>query len=154
MIAILASGAINLLPDKTFFIQLGIFFFVVVVLRAYVIGPILTVLKKRQDMGEGARRLAAELSARAKTADDEMEARLAAVRHAAMSHEEALRHAAEEKTKAIIADVRAKEAERFSATEQELAVKRKTAEATLAGQRKELAALILQKIIPGHQERK
>ena len=63
MLTLIASG-INLMPDRTLIIQLGIFLFVIATLQICIFGPVLRIIDKRKsatkDAQEEARRLTAE----------------------------------------------------------------------------------------------
>lgn len=63
------SAEIHLMPDWTFFVQLGIFFFAAVVMNSFMFKPMLRLLKKRREYTVDAQERAASIDAAA----DELE---------------------------------------------------------------------------------
>jgi|GEM_PF-6243761 len=80
--------------DQTFWLQLGIFIFVFVALKALVFNPMLGVFEERSARIAGDQRWAVELNEKAKQDEDRYAAELSAERHVAKTKfEESLRAA-------------------------------------------------------------
>jgi len=94
----IASVTIHLLPDGSFFLQLGIFLLALVILNRLVVQPAMRVLDWRHDYTDRSRAEAASLGAEAARLDDERTAAIttalrqaheARVRRIARAHKEA-----------------------------------------------------------------
>ena len=100
MLALLAAGAINPIPDPMRVVySLGVFLFVFIVLSKFVINPILAILAKRHSLTEGASDEAESLNAEAERAEMEVKNRLDAERRAIAEAEEAKRRVIDSETR-------------------------------------------------------
>ncbi len=138
--------------DLTFFIQLGIFLFLLVVLSGTLIRPFMQVAEARHQRIHGAR---AEVEKLARLAEENRvayQARLQQARAAARREREALRNAGNEEKREIVAEVRAQITHQLNQVRQEIALAEAGAGRDLATSVEALAEDVLTRML-GKQAR-
>lgn len=113
MMALVASQGIRLLPDGTFFPQLAIFLFVVIVLTGCVLRPIVRIVQRREAETLGKQREAAERNTLAEAVEGEIRETISTAKREQLNLEEKLALEVERETRSIIEKARASAQEKF-----------------------------------------
>ncbi|MBI4211816.1 MAG: hypothetical protein HY540_04180 [Deltaproteobacteria bacterium] len=152
MFAVLASGAINLFPDKTFFIQWAIFLFVVVIVQKYLLGPSLRIIQRRREEIEGGSREAEAIRNQATTLEADIDNRLQEERQNLFLSEELKRKKAEDEAKSMLDDMRKRMAHEREANEGKLKILEDNIGKDLEQDIPQYTKMILERLMDNHQE--
>lgn len=150
MIGMMASGGISLLPDKTFWAQLVIFFVVVTVLRIFVISPALKVVHRRQEMTDGAAQDVEKLLEKVEQMEFDVEEKLLRARQASSSEAEAKRLQALGNAKKIVEQARTAVGQKIERQRKQLIETSKRTQEDLHRDVASMAALIKGRLTNGN----
>ncbi len=116
----LLSGSSMIDLDGTVFVQVGIFFVSLILLRSLVFKPVMDVLDAREEAIDGAKAEATRLSDEADSADDNFQAELAKVRKKGAEAREKLRQEGLDAEKSLVTSVQREVDEQLDAAEKKL----------------------------------
>lgn len=106
MLAIIASGGINLFPDETFFLQLFFFLFTLYFLNTLVFKPALRILRRRYELTEGSSIEAKSFTKKAEENEQKIHACIAEKRHEARLEGDEKRRRAEDAARKLLQKTR------------------------------------------------
>lgn len=116
----LLATEINLFPDKTIFIQLGIFLVVLFALNALVFQPVLKILRLRRSKTEGDREKLEDLNRQTTQIVKEYEDKMSQAKAEAFAMKEAIRKEGELQGQRIVQEARAASLAQIEKMKQEI----------------------------------
>lgn len=143
----LLSTEIQLFPDRTLFIQLGIFLAVVFSLNQFVFKPVLKILKLRRLRTEGDRKKIEEVAQKTQNLIKEYEAKMQEAKKEAFQIKEALRKEGHEQSLNIVQEARQASTAQIEKIKKEIAAAGSQATAQLESQAENLSRQIAEKVL-------
>lgn len=143
----LLAESVNLLPDKTFFVQLIFFVIVLFCLSRFVFKPLLKILALRRQHTEGERRKIETVAARTEAMMKEYEAKMAVARQQASQLKESIRREGEEAGAKLVQESKEVAKIQVEKVKQEIQKSVDQASADLEKQAKQLGTEIAGKIL-------
>lgn len=141
------AEAINLFPDKTFFIQLALFLVVLTVLSRFVFKPLLKILELRRQHTAGERKKMEELARRTETMMKEYEARMTAARQEAIGLKESIRREGQEAGSKLVQESKEAAKLQIEKVKQEIKISSDEAVGELEKQAKLLGVEMAEKVL-------
>lgn len=102
----LLAESVQLMPDKTFFVQLGIFLAVLFALNHFVFKPVLRIIALRREKTKGAQAQIEALAAKTETLVKEYEAKIQEARKEAFGLKEGIRREGEAQGQKMVQEAR------------------------------------------------
>lgn len=143
----LLSTEINLFPDRTLFIQLGIFLAVVFCLNHFVFQPVLKILKLRKARTEGDRKKIEEVVQKTQNLMKEYEAKMQEAKKEAFQIKEAIRKEGHEQGLIIVQEARQASQTQIEKIKKEIASASLQAGSQLESQADILSRQIAEKVL-------
>lgn len=140
---------IRLLPDQTFFIQLGVFLTVLIGLNYLIFKPVLRILRYRFEKTVGDRKKIEELTQKTHLLMTEYETKIADARAKAHELKEAIRQEGVDQATQLVHEAKALRQKELEKVRQEVAKAYGMAEGQLVTQAKTLGREIAEKVL-GH----
>ena len=144
---LLAAGGLDI--DVTVGFQFVWFIATLAMLNVIIIQPYLKVREERAEATTGSREDAEEMDERAEQLREEFDDKMAGARRDAMEVRESLRGQGVAEQEDIVSEVRAELSEKLEAERATIQEKVSAAEADLDARAKELAELMVAKVVPG-----
>lgn len=145
----LLSSEINLFPDGTVFVQLGIFLAVAALLNTLVFKPILRIMDLRRSKTEGDRRRIEELKNETEKLIQSYETRMVRAREEALQIKDGIRRQGEEEGQRLIHETKQAVLAQFNGVKASIEAETKKAAESLESQAAGLGRMIAEKIL-GH----
>jgi len=143
---LLAEG-VRLLPDKTFFIQLGFFLVLLFVMTRFVFKPILKVLELRKLHTEGEKKKIEDLAKRTEGLMKEYETKLTAAHQEAIQVKEAIRREGQEAGSKLVSESKEAAKNEIERVKKEITESATKAKTDLEKQAKQLGTEIAGKVL-------
>lgn len=143
----LLSAEIQLLPDKTFFLQLVLFLVVAVSLNHFVFKPVLKILNLRKMRTKGDRAKIEELMTKTQNLIKEYEAKMKEAKIEGVKIKEAIRREGEGQGQKIVHEAKQASLEQIEKIKQEIEMESKKASEQLEQQAKTLGKDMAEKIL-------
>ncbi len=137
----------NLTPDITFFIQLGVFLVTLYLLNGLLIGPVLRVFDKRKLATQGVRQEITELRAQTEERLRACEAKIERARLEGIELKEKARRAGEEEALKLLSVAKKKSEEFLRGMEEQIAEERVSARAQLQKNVEEIGKKIADQVL-------
>lgn len=138
---------IDLMPNITFFVQLGVFLVTLLILHLLVFRPILRIIDRRQALTEGAQEEAQVLDSKTEGMVEEYQCKVKEARGEGLVVKDKLAKEGEGQAKEILAKARGKLEASLEENRQEVAAQSKEAQLALRGYSRELSAEMAQKLL-------
>ena len=143
----LLSSEIQLMPDKTFFIQLGIFLVVAVCLNYLVFKPVLKIIQLRKSKTEGDRKKIHTIAEKTEQLMKEYEAKMETAKKEAFKLKESLKREGEEQGQKVIHEAKQASLTQIDQIKKEIAVSSDRALKDLEEQSKTLGKNLAEKVL-------
>jgi F-type H+-transporting ATPase subunit b len=138
---------IDLMPNMTFFVQLGIFLLTLACLHLLVFRPVLRLIARRKEVTEGYRSRADEFTAETETLMTRYEAKLKTARDQGLALKGQLTKAGEEAARAALNDARTEVEKQIGKNRQALQVESKEAQLALRKYSRQLSQAMAEKLL-------
>lgn len=138
---------IDLLPNKTFFVQVGLFIFTYLVLNFLVFQPVLRILDRRKKLTVGSEKEAAELNTRTETLIREHADKLQGARREGIALKEKFQKEGQEEANVLVNQARDEMETEVAKARQELHQESKEAQLVLRKYTRELSQELAQKLL-------
>lgn len=138
---------IDLMPNMTFFVQLGIFLVTLVLMNFLIFRPVLRLIAKRKEVTEGYRIRAEQLSAETDQLMTRYEAKLKTAREEGLGLKGQLTKEGEEAARSLMEKAHQEVEHQLSKNRQELQAESKQAQLTLRNYSRRLSQAIAEKLL-------
>jgi F-type H+-transporting ATPase subunit b len=138
---------IDLMPNVTFFVQLGIFLVTLVFMHLLIFRPVLRLIARRKQLTEGYRERAEQLGAQTESLVGRYEAQLKAAREEGLALKGKLTKEGEAAARASLDDARHKVEQQLQQNRQVLQAESKQAQLTLRNYARRLSQAMAEKLL-------
>lgn len=138
---------IDLMPNMTFFVQMGIFLFTLIFMNVLIFRPVLRLIERRREVTEGYRAQAAGLQDQTEALVARYEAQMKTAREEGLSLKGELTKKGEEEARMVLAQARKDLEARIEGNRQALASDAKEAQLALRKYSRELSHAMAEKLL-------
>jgi F-type H+-transporting ATPase subunit b len=138
---------IDLMPNATFFVQLGIFLFTLTCMHLLIFRPVLRLMAKRKEVTEGYRHRAEDLDSQTEQMVAHYEAKLKSAREEGLALKGKLTKEGEEAARALLDQARQGVEQELAKNRQALQAEAKEAQLTLRKYSRQLSVAIAEKLL-------
>jgi len=138
---------INLMPDLTFFVQMGIFIFVLISMRILIFRPILRILVRRKELTEGAQEEAEALDIKTEALVQKYESQMKGAREEGLELKGALTKEGEGEANQLLAQARKELDQEIENQRQALGAEAKEAQLALRKYSRDLSSEMAEKLL-------